>query len=139
MWWMKQFHAYSKTVTIKKSFISFIVSRSGTLKFKPAIQSHFIHLWFLFSIFFTFLITRQPYSTSDSLCSVLGSGSLNLCRFPCPLTLCWVQPLWGTWRRRKLWGNSGVGNYLLFWQWLPFSTPTAPICFPSSTYLAALS
>ena len=51
MWRMKQFHAYSKTVTIKKSFISFIVSRSGTLKFKPAIQSHFIHLWFLFYIF----------------------------------------------------------------------------------------
>ena len=137
MWRMKQFHAYSKTVTIKKSFISFIVSRSGTLKFKPAIQSHFIHLWFLFSIFSHFPSPDTLFNLRSF--AVLCPGSLNFCRLPCPLTLFWVQPLWGTWRRRKLWGKSGVGNYLLFWQWLPFFTPTAPICFPSSTYLAALS
>ena len=71
MRWMKQFHAYSKTVTIKKSFISFVVSQSGTLKFKPAIQSHFIHLWFLFSILPHFSPPDTLFNLRSSLlCSV---------------------------------------------------------------------
>lgn len=72
MWWMKQFYAYSETVTIKKSFIiSFRVSLLGTLKVKLAIQSRFICLCFLFSDHPAFhLQTPLFILSSSSPCSV---------------------------------------------------------------------
>lgn len=106
MWWMKQFHAYSGTVTIKKSFIIFfIVSLSGTLKVKLAIQSHFIHLCFYFSEYPHFLPSDLlSYSQFPILCC----GGWNISGFPPPLALCWIQPVGGTWNRGKLRGKTGL-------------------------------
>lgn len=65
-------------VTIKKSFIiSFIVSLSGTLKVKLAVQSHFIHLCFLFSVY--------PLSHPQAL--VHSQPSAMFCALG-------VEPLW---------------------------------------------
>lgn len=125
MWWMKQFHAYSETVTIKKNFIiSFIASLSGTLKVKLAIQSHFIHLCFLFSDYP--FIHPKPAIHSAPPCLILCPGSLNLCKYP-SLAFCWIPPMGRLleWMKALRKGGSGC-LYLLFGPWLPSSMPTTP-------------
>lgn len=105
--------SYSKTVTIKKVFF-FIVSLSGTLKFKPSNPITFYSSVVLFSIFPHFSSPSTLFNLSSSLlCSVpweFEPLSVSLSS-DFMLGSAIVRHL----KRIKLWGKSGMGNYILFW------------------------